>query len=199
MFLTETLAGGFANPVMESQAVFRAVMDGFSNPGHVGIATSTVEAPEPLGKAAASILLTLCDFETDVWLAPSISSPSIHGWVKFNAGAPLAAGPNQSAFAFVGETSEMPVLASFAMGNDEYPDTSTTVVLEIASLDGGAPLLLEGPGIKGRRLFAPRGLPDRLKDDWASNQASYPCGIDLILTAGDQFVCLPRTTRIREA
>lgn len=199
MEATETFAGSFANPVMEAQAIFRFVMDGFANPGQVGLAGSTVDAPEPFGKAAASILLTLCDFETTVWLSPSLASSAIHGWVKFNSGAPLVSEPKQSVFAFLASTAELPELSLFELGNDEYPDTSTTVVLEIAALDGGLPLLLEGPGINRNRLFAPRGLPDGFEQAWANNQALYPRGIDLILTASDQFVCLPRTTRIREA
>lgn len=199
MVAGETLAGGFADPVMEAQSVFRTVMDGFSSPGRVDLAGSAADAPEPFGKAAASILLTLCDFETAVWFSPSLDSPAVHGWVRFHTGAPLAGEPKQSAFAFVASTAEMPELASFELGNDEYPDTSTTVILEIAALDGGLSLSLEGPGINRSRLFAPRGLPDGFVDAWANNQAAFPRGIDLILTAGDRFVCLPRTTRIREA
>ncbi len=199
MYAAQTLTGGFANPVFDAQSVFRAVMDGLANPGTVYIAETQADAPEPFGKAAASILLTLCDFETPVWLSPSIASDSVRGWINFHAGATLVGEPEQSAFAFVANSAELPVLTSFALGNDEYPDTSTTIILDVEALIGGAHLLLEGPGINGNRVVAPAGLPDGFIGMWAQNSEIYPRGIDLILTAGEQFLCLPRTTRIREA
>ncbi len=198
MLATQTLSGGFANPVFEAQSVFRAVMNGLANPGTVDIAGTQAHAPAPFGKAAASILLTLCDFETPVWLSPSLASDSVRGWVSFHAGAPLADEPKHSAFAFAANSAELPALSSFAPGNDEYPDTSTTIIVEIEALQGGAPVLLKGPGIKGNRMIAPAGLPRDFIGAWELNSRLYPCGVDLILTAGAQFLCLPRTTRMQE-
>jgi alpha-D-ribose 1-methylphosphonate 5-triphosphate synthase subunit PhnH len=31
---------------------------------------------------------------------------------------------------------------------------------------------------------------------WTDNRAIFPRGVDIILTAGSRFVCLPRTTKI---
>lgn len=199
MFVQQNLAGGFTDPVFEAQSVFRAVMNGLANPGTHYIADTGADAPEPVGKAAASILLTLCDFETPVWLSPTIASDSVRGWVNFHAGAPLVDEPEQSSFAFVANSAELPALFSFAPGNDEYPDTSTTIILEVGALHGGAPIVLEGPGIQGNRKIAPAGLPNGFIHAWEQNSDLYPCGIDLILTAGMHFLCLPRTTRIKEA
>lgn len=199
MLAAQMLAGGFANPVFEAQSVFRAVMNGLANPGKVESAQTLVDAPEPFGKAAASILLTLCDFETPVWLSPSLASDSVRGWINFHAGAPLVDEPELSTFAFAANSAELPALFSFVPGNDEYPDTSTTIILEAEALHGGARLVLEGPGILGSRMIAPAGLPNGFIGAWAQNADLYPCGVDLILAAGAQFLCLPRTTRIREA
>ncbi len=199
MLASQTLSGGFANPVFEAQSVFRAVMNGLANPGAVDIVGTQAHAPAPFGKAAASILLTLCDFETPVWLSPSLASDPVCGWVSFHAGAPLIVDPKQSAFAFSANSAELPALSSFAPGNDEYPNTSTTIILEVEALQGGDPLHLKGPGIKGNRMIAPAGLPTGFIGAWELNSRLYPCGVDLILTAGARLLCLPRTTRIQEA
>lgn len=64
-------------------------------------------------------------------------------------------------------------------------------------LDGGRELQLSGPGIRHVNVISPSGLPDILPRLWAENNAFFPRGVDVILTAGDKFVCLPRTTRIK--
>lgn len=200
MLAVETLAGGFAEPVFEAQAVFRALMDGFARPGTVGMAVNAVRPPASLGKASASVLLAMCDFETKVWLSGSLlQDPTAQGWIHFHSGAPLTESVSAAAFAFAASPEELPRLGEFSPGTDEYPDTSTTVVLEVESLENGAQLVLQGPGINGSKSISPEGLPANFLVEWDRNGMLFPCGVDLILTAGDQFVCLPRTTRIREA
>lgn len=199
MLATETLGGGFSHSVFEAQAVFRAVMAGFAHPGKTATIETDVAPPKPFGKAAASILLTLCDFETATWLSPTLRNDIVSGWVNFHSGAPLKGEPHMSTFAFVATVAECPTLALFSLGTDEYPDTSTTIVLEITALTGGSTLVLEGPGVKGTNAIAPSGLPSNFIQMWAANGALFPCGVDLILTSGDCFLCLPRTTRIKEA
>lgn len=82
-------------------------------------------------------------------------------------------------------------------GQSGIPDRSTTVIIELPDLDGGRELLLSGPGIRHINIISPSGLPDIFPRLWAENNAIFPRGIDIILTAGDKFVCLPRTTRIQ--
>jgi alpha-D-ribose 1-methylphosphonate 5-triphosphate synthase subunit PhnH len=43
---------------------------------------------------------------------------------------------------------------------------------------------------------APVGLPEAFLRLWTENHALFPRGIDLVLTAGSRFLCLPRTTKI---
>ena len=45
-------------------------------------------------------------------------------------------------------------------------------------------------------MIAPKGLPDAFLRIWSDNRALFPRGVDLVLTAGRQFLCLPRTTKI---
>ncbi len=192
-------SGGFDEPVYQSQECFRAVMNAMAMPGTIGEIPRPLAAPMPLNAATASVLLTLCDYETQVWLSPSLAQSDIRDWVEFHAGAPIVETVLDARFAFATSADELPVLGTCALGTDEYPDRSATIVLQVTSLDGGAQLLLTGPGIKGSHQIAPADLPADFALLWEGNGALYPRGVDLVLTCGAQFICLPRSVKIREA
>ena len=59
---------GFAEPVGEAQATFRAVLDAMARPGKLHQAGERLAAPVPLDPATAALLLTLADNETPLWL-----------------------------------------------------------------------------------------------------------------------------------
>jgi alpha-D-ribose 1-methylphosphonate 5-triphosphate synthase subunit PhnH len=92
----------------------------------------------------------------------------------------------------------LPPISTFSVGTQEYPDRSTTIVLKLPSLCGGEPLVLAGPGIDGTIEIAPVGLPAPFEGLWRQNNELYPRGVDLILLAGPDMICLPRTVRIRK-
>lgn len=193
---TDTLAfaGGFQEPVFEAQAIFRTLMDCMARPGTIGEAAATVVPPAPLTAAAGAVALTLCDHDTTVWLTPALKASPLPGWLAFNAGAPLTEERQNARFAFVEKGAMLPNLCLFAQGTQEYPDRSTTLVIEIEAFDGGRPLVLTGPGIRTQEEIAPVGLPDMFPHFWAENRQKFPRGVDLILVAGEKFLCLPRTT-----
>ncbi len=99
-------------------------------------------------------------------------------------------------FALIGDPRALPALDRFAFGSTEYPDRSTTVILQVESLTEGSVCELRGPGIDGtavlRATFQPADLFERL----AINAALFPRGIDLVLVADDAVVAIPRTTRL---
>jgi alpha-D-ribose 1-methylphosphonate 5-triphosphate synthase subunit PhnH len=143
----------------------------------------------------AEIALTLCDHDSPVWLdAGLVRENAVSEWLKFHTGAPIVADPAEADFAFV--TGALPPLASFALGTDEYPDRSTTIVLSLPSLTAGPALTLRGPGIKDTAITSPAGLPGDFLTQWAENQAQFPRGVDLLLVAPEGLIGLPRTTRI---
>jgi alpha-D-ribose 1-methylphosphonate 5-triphosphate synthase subunit PhnH len=197
--LAKIFSGGFEEPVFQSQETFRAVMNAMAMPGSIGAINRTVDAPLPLNAATAAILLTLCDYETPVWLSASFSQASIKDWSAFHAGAPLTEKIADARFCFAARSNELPDIGSFALGTDEYPDRSATIVLQVASLEEGATLILKGPGIKNSSTIAPQGLPQNFLEAWGGNAALYPRGVDLVLSCGSQFICLPRTVKIWEA
>lgn len=192
-----TLEGGFAEPVFGAQATFRAVMDALANPGRMQALAAPLQAPAGLAPELAAVALTLCDHDTNVWLDPSlIESEAVVAWLRFHTAAPLTTDPARAQFALVSGAAALPPLAQCALGTDEYPDRSTTIVLSVPMLDGGTDLVLRGPGVDGHTHIAPQGLPADFFDQWSSNCAEFPRGVDLLLAGEGQVLGLPRTTRI---
>lgn len=198
---SQIYAGAFADPVFQAQSVFRALMDSFARPGTVTSLAAVVSPPSPLGKASGAVALTLCDHDTAVWLSPALSKSAVPQWIAFHTGAPVTDTKDNARFAFIERGAVVPSFDQFALGTQEYPDRSTTLVIEVEALTGGSPLPAKGPGVKDKIIVAPQGLPDLFLDFWIANRAIFPRGIDLILTAGDAVLCLPRTTKLsaREA
>jgi len=194
---TLAFAGGFQKPVFEAQAVFRTLMDCMARPGTIGRVGATVTPPAPLKATAGAVALTLCDHDTSVWLTPVLAKSALPGWFAFNAGATVTEERQDARFAFVEKGAMLPNLCLFAQGTQEYPDRSTTLVIEIEAFEGGRPLVLTGPGIRTEEEIAPIGLPDMFPHFWSENRQGFPRGVDLILVAGDGIVCLPRTTVLR--
>jgi alpha-D-ribose 1-methylphosphonate 5-triphosphate synthase subunit PhnH len=192
------ITGGFADPVFDAQAIFRAVMDAMARPGTVQPVKLLAQPPQPLSPFAAAIALTLCDHDTPLWLDPPLrQTPAVASWLGFHSGAPLAGTPADAHFALVADPAALIALENFAQGTQEYPDRSTTLILQVASLSSGDRLVLEGPGIDGIMSFAPTSLPRHFVEQWKQNRARFPRGVDVILAAPEGIACLPRSTRIR--
>lgn len=197
MGTTETLDGGFADPVFAAQGVFRAVMDAMARPGSIRRLPALPTPPSPLTPAGAAVALTLCDHETAVWLDPALqASRAAVAWLGFHAGAPLARTPAEAQFAVVSAPGDCIALENFAQGTQEYPDRSATLIFQVETLSGGQPLVLRGPGIAAAAAIAPGPLPRHFVEQWRQNGARFPRGVDIILAAREGIACLPRTTRI---
>jgi alpha-D-ribose 1-methylphosphonate 5-triphosphate synthase subunit PhnH len=191
------LVPGFSDPVLASQAVFRAVMEAMARPGSIAEIDVVIAPPAPLGIAAAAIALTLLDFETPIWLDPTLAAaPEIDRWLKFHTGVPIATDPASAAFAFVAAPAAMPGFDAFALGSIEYPDRSTTLVLEVETLEERDAFALTGPGIKGSRSLSAAPLPADFPRRMAGNRALFPRGVDLVLTSGRRLAALPRSVHL---
>lgn len=192
-------APAFADPVFQSQAVFRAIMRAMATPGtrfDCGIALSP---PGPLAPAAAAALLTLADYETPLWIAPSFAAASgraVADYLVFHTGAPLARSADKAVFALVDLVADDLRLEDFALGDAEYPDRSTTVVAQSAVFGEGSRLRLGGPGVRGHAELSAAPLPRDFLVQWRANRSRFPLGVDLILASETEFVGLPRTLAI---
>ena len=190
------IESGFSDPVFGSQSVFRAVMDAVARPGTIADLGFAPEPPVGLGRAAGAVALTLFDFETPVWLDPSVDQARAQAWLRFHCGCPITADPQQAAFAVVCAPESAPALGEFNIGDAKYPDRSTTLIIEVVALTGGMPKTLKGPGIKGETQVSPAGLPAEVWHQFAENGAQFQFGVDVLLVAGDRLMALPRSTRV---
>jgi alpha-D-ribose 1-methylphosphonate 5-triphosphate synthase subunit PhnH len=191
------LPAGFADKVLSAQSTFRSVMDAMARPGSIHRIAVATGAPSPLMRGAAAIALTLFDHDTPVWLDAAMSETSdVTKWLKFHTGAPVIADSSICSFALIGDPRALPALDRFAFGSNEYPDRSTTLILQVASLAEGAQFELRGPGIDGSAMLQATIEPADLFERLAINTALFPRGIDVVLVAEDAIVAIPRTTRL---
>ena len=199
MTLAATILPGFADPVGQSQQAFRAVLYAMAHPGSICALSVPEAAPGPWSGALASLALTLFDQDTPVWLDPAAASADALAYLRFHCGCPIVQDAGRAGFAVVTDTEAALPLHTYSIGDPLYPERSATIVMAIASLTGGPPLTLSGPGIKGTAVVSPQGLPPGFTAQWADNHALYPSGVDVILIAGDSVMALPRTVSIEEA
>ena len=190
------LLPGFRDPVADSQAAFRAVLDATARPGKIVTLPGLAAGPTPLAVATATIVLTLLDHETSLWLDPAADNDPVRSWLRFHCGCPLRGAPFMAAFAIVADAVVMPTLSSFDQGTPEYPDRSTTVILQVEALSNEGGWKLSGPGIKTSTNLKVEGLPKAFPSWVRDNRATFPCGVDLLLVAGDKVAALPRSVRL---
>jgi len=187
------LSPGFADPVLDAQACFRAVLEAMSRPGRVVAAGSALRPPPPLSCAAAAVLLTLADADTPLW---SDAGADAEAWLRFHCGAPVVAAPGDAAFVLA--SAAPPALAALDAGTEEQPQRGATLVLQVAALDAGHGWRLTGPGIEHAHRLAVAGAPAGFLAAWAENRARFPRGVDVVLCAGDRLAALPRSVAIAE-
>ncbi|MBT3069305.1 phosphonate C-P lyase system protein PhnH [Rhodomicrobium sp. Az07] len=193
------LSPAFANPVFDTQATFRAVMDAMARPGEIRAVPDALTPPAPLSPSAAALALTLLDYETPFWLDAALGeAEDVARWLRFHTGASVTANPSDAAFAFAADPLALPPLAAFSQGTPDFPDRSTTLVLQVAAFTGGLSLVLSGPGIASHRDFAPSPLAPGFADELRANAGRFPCGVDIVFAGPGSVAALPRSTRIEE-
>jgi alpha-D-ribose 1-methylphosphonate 5-triphosphate synthase subunit PhnH len=191
------IGSGFADPVRSAQAAFRAILEATSRPGTVCPIGAEVAPPSPLSPAVAAIALTLCDQDTQVWLDAALrASRDVAAWLRFHCGARIVDDPSAASFAFAADTRELPAFDRFNLGSADYPDQSTTIVLQVDSFQSGPELMLQGPGIKNRQAFLAGPLPDDFAERLTQNRSLFPRGVDLILASANEVAALPRSVRL---
>lgn len=196
----DTLIGaGFADPVFQSQGAFRALLAALSEPGLARDLYDPIVPPAGLEPATAVALLTLADYETPIWLPAALRDGPAGAWLRFHCGAALVDDPARAAFAVIDGAAPEPRFAAFNAGDDQFPDRSTTVLVQCAGFGGGEAVTLEGPGIPGQRSIAPIGVRPGFWAEVEDNAAVYPLGVDLLLVHGAQVLGLPRSTQIVQA
>jgi alpha-D-ribose 1-methylphosphonate 5-triphosphate synthase subunit PhnH len=189
--------GGFADPVIASQAVFRALMDAMAKPGSVHRLPDLTAPPHPLSASASALIATLADADTPVWLDSALTAASsVRDWIVFHTGAPITQHQSDAAFALVAAPQSLSAFNGFSLGTQEFPDRSTTIILQVPALTGGPELWLEGPGIKDQVSIAPAAMPQHFEAQWQTNRAAFPRGVDLVLAGPECVAAMPRSSRL---
>lgn len=181
------LDGGFADPARDAAHAFRAALQAMARPGRIE-RVSGIAPPAPCSVAAGSLVLTLCDTTTPLYLAPSHDTEGLRGWITFHTGAPFT-GPEHAMFA-LGTWDALQPVSRFRIGTSDYPDRSATLIVELTHLAAqGA--TLTGPGIETQSQLS---LPET--EAFRANRRRFPLGFDTYLTCGDRLAGLPRSTSV---
>lgn len=194
---TSLLAAGLADPVLDSQAVFRAVLDALSRPGTLVPLTALPPAPAPLYATTGAVALSLADLDAPVFLDTPLATEAVAAWLRFHAGCPVA-DRGTAAFALIGAPEALTSLDHFALGTSEFPDRSTTLVIQVPEVRTGEGRTLTGPGIKTAARVSVDALPDAFWAAWRDNHALFPQGVDVIFATPGSLCGLPRTTRVED-
>lgn len=187
------LMPGLADPVHDAQRHFRGLLTALAHPGRAVTLAGAPEGPRPLDPATTAAALTLLDGDTPLWIDWIADTPPLRTYLKFHCGCPIIEHSPVAAFGLITDPANMPRLALFAQGVDQYPDRAATLLLQVPGLEGGPVVTLRGPGIQGSVEMAPAGLPDWFWNDWRLNAAQFPLGVDIFFTCGTTVVGLPRS------
>ena len=193
-----SVLSGFDDPVLESQAVFRVLLDAFAHPGRILKLDALPEAPAPLYPPTLALCLTLADLDTALWLDETLAEqPEILRLLRFQCGSRIVDSPAAADFALVANGVAMPPLARFKLGSEDYPDRSTTLIVQVRGLWNEAGATLSGPGIETTEVLEASPLPLDFWDQLRANRALFPRGVDVVLAAPDRLVALPRSVRVQ--
>src|SRR5262249_22321334 len=156
------------------------------------------EGPAPRDPAALAVRLTLADLTTPLWLDAATATTEVADYLRFYCGCPVVASPSVARFAVVADADALPEFVEFANGSDEEPHRSTTVIIQVTALNSRTGRRLSGPGIRDHAILGIDGGRPRFWAELAANHRRFPCGVDVILTAGTVLAALPRTVRAED-
>ena len=185
---------GFSAPIHDSQQTFRQALLAMSEPGKWQ-EVSPVEPIEALNIGTVSLILSLLDADTTLWLPESWQTPEVKANLTFHSGCKVTSDQSIANFAvysldqFLAEET-----LQFPLGDDRYPDQSTTIIIQLPENSETFTSHWQGPGIQKARICQ-LPIPEAF---WQKRETliTFPCGIDFIFTQKDQILALPRTTKI---
>lgn len=201
------LGAGFNDIALGSQSVFRTALEALSYPGRPVVIEVAFEPPTAAHASSSGLLLALLEPGSLLWLSPSLINTDAATWIVFHTNCKITPHQHEADFAWIKHWDELPTLECFALGTDEYPDHSTTCVLDLAGPSvttvATPSITLTGPGIANTStielLAATSAQAQSFVEQWANNHACFPRGIDLFFATSTGLIGLPRTTRIQIA
>ncbi|HZC34273.1 MAG TPA: phosphonate C-P lyase system protein PhnH, partial [Chthoniobacterales bacterium] len=162
----------------------------FSRPGQLQRLEVALDSFGNWDPGTVALLLTLCDFETNVLLEPD--DGEFASYLKLHTGAQIVSDRSAADFVAVTEPEPEYGFEHLRIGTDETPHLSATLLLQVKSFQNGTPVRLSGPGIKGSTTLLVKGLSSGFFERRSSFR--FPRGVDIFFIANQQLVGLPRTT-----
>lgn len=192
------IATAFPNVVHDSQTTFRKLLKAMSEPG-TAITLDRCAGFGSLPEAATQLLLALADNSTPLWFSPTLmADKSAIANLNFHISAPLNNQQNANFAVISLQDSYLQQIdfSQFNMGTAEYPDLSSTVVIETDCFNEGPVLTLTGPGIKHQRQIQLGNLPESMQTILLQHNQHFPLGIDMVFVCGQQAISIARTTNV---
>lgn len=189
-----TFIKGFNHPVHDSQQTFRSALLAMSEPGKWQ-EVAHVDTIDMLNAGTVSLVLSLLDADTQLWLLDEWQTESVRANLTFHSGCKITSDQACAQFAIYSLDQFLAAKdLEFSLGNDRYPDQSTTIVIQLPEDQESVLSRWQGPGIQNERIC---NLPIDAAF-WSIRQdlITFPCGIDFIFTKGNQILGLPRTTHV---
>jgi alpha-D-ribose 1-methylphosphonate 5-triphosphate synthase subunit PhnH len=186
----------FADPAHDLARTFRPILDAMANPGRILPFAPELSPPAGFTREAAAVALTLCDFQSPVWLQEKLRTPPIEHYLRFHTGAPLTRTEADAMFVFADAGHGVPELSLFARGTHEYPDRSATIVIQVRQLHNDLGATLNGPGIQTVQRLGVGSLGVDFWQQMITSRVEFPLGIDVIFVAPETIAAVPRSTHI---
>jgi alpha-D-ribose 1-methylphosphonate 5-triphosphate synthase subunit PhnH len=175
---------------------FRSILRSFSKPAMPTTIVKVEGAPPPLFPTTAVIGLTLFDYQTPIWLSANLNTDAVRKFLRFQTGAPLTADPTAATFAILTLAETEAEWPNFNPGSHEYPDRSTSVILQVSSLTTGDAVRVLGPGLKDPVDFHVAKSTPNFWQHIQMNNSLFPIGNDFMFASPDAMAALPRSSRI---
>lgn len=180
------------DPVHDTRACFRALVDAMSQPGTV--------ATSPTEPADHAVLATLVDHEVTC----STPDETIRTALE-NEGRLAEADPAQASIVHAPDPATCPV-GDLTTGSLKEPSDGATVVYRVEDLtqepetgQTETTLVLSGPGVPGQRRLGIDGFAPADAQALAGAQSSYPQGVDAVLTTEQAIAAIPRSVELEVA
>jgi alpha-D-ribose 1-methylphosphonate 5-triphosphate synthase subunit PhnH len=176
---------------------FRSILACFAKPAVPASIATTTNAPLPLLPSTACLVLTLFDYQTPVWLSAALNTDAVRKFIRFHTGAAITANVGEASFAIMTMDEANVDWPDFNLGTHEYPDRSTSVIVQVQSFTGYPAVEVSGPGLKDPVSFQ---LEAANADFWKrmqDNACLFPIGVDFVFSSPQQLAVLPRSSRIR--
>jgi alpha-D-ribose 1-methylphosphonate 5-triphosphate synthase subunit PhnH len=176
---------------------FRSILGCFAKPAVPASIAAPTNAPLPLLPSTACLALTLFDYQTPVWLSATLNTDAVRKFIRFHTGAVITANVGEASFAIITMDEANVDWPDFNLGTHEYPDRSTSVIVQVSSFAGAPAIEVSGPGLKEPVSFQIEAASDDFWIRVQDNACLFPIGVDFIFSSPHQVAVLPRSSRIR--